>query len=96
MASEKLLTTFNFGQLKIGENSINETPNIPYTDYTVVPFPSGDYQKVVFLSQKFQFHFKTIYSLTFEIRHENRSFIVNNMKSSSFILFGDFNISFDS
>jgi len=96
MASEKFLTTFNFGQLKIGENSINETPNIPYTDYTIVPFPSGDYQKVVFLSQKFQFHFKTIYSLTFEIRHENRSFIGNNMKSSSFILFGDFNISFSS
>ena len=96
MASEKFLTTFNFGQLKIGENSINETPNIPYTDYTVVPFPSGDYQKVVFLSQKFQFHFKTIYSLTFEIRHENRSFIGNNIKNSSFIFFGDFNISFKS
>ena len=96
LVSEKFLTTFNFGELNIGENSINETPNIPYTDYTIVPFPSGDYQKVVFLSQKFQFHFKTIYSLTFEIRHENRSFIGNNMKSSSFILFGDFNISFSS
>ena len=96
MASEKFLTTFNFGQLNIGENNINETPNIPYTDYTVVPFPSGDYQKVVFLSQKFQFHFRTIYSLTFEIRNENRSFTVDNKKSSSFTLFGDFNISFDS
>tara|TARA_B100001250_G_scaffold93075_1_gene77532 strand:+ start:1280 stop:2632 length:1353 start_codon:yes stop_codon:yes gene_type:complete len=96
MASEKFLITFNFGQLKIGENSINDTPNIPYTDYTIVPFPSGDYQKVVFLSQKFQFHFKNIYSLTFEIRHENRSFIGNNIKNSSFVFFGDFNISFNS
>lgn len=94
MSSEKLITTFNFGQLKIGANSINKTPNIPYTDYTVVPFPSGNYQKVVFLSQKFQYQFKTIYSLTFEIRHENRSFKEQNINISSFSLYGDFNISF--
>ena len=94
MISEKFLTTFNLGQLMIGENNINKTPNTPYTDYTVVPFPSGNYQKVVFLSQKFQFQFKTIYSLTFEIRHENRSFKEQNINISSFSLYGDFNISF--
>jgi hypothetical protein len=95
MASEKFLTNFNFGQLKIGENNIADTPYIPYDVYTIVPFPSGDYQKVFFLSQRFQYLFKTKYNLTFEIKRENRSFIGNNREYSSLIFFGDINISFD-
>ena len=95
LASGKFLTIFNFGQLKIGENSITESPYIPYTDYTIVPFPSGNYQRVIFLSQRFQYLFNSIYNLTFEIRHENKSYIGNDKNYSSFLFFGDLSISFN-
>ena len=38
----------SFGRRDLGINSIIENPYIGYTNYTSVPFPSGDYQKVIF------------------------------------------------
>ncbi len=95
MALDNFLTFFNFGLLKIGENSITNNPYLPYTDYKKVPFPSGANQTISFLSNKFQYLLKNKYCLSYEIRFEKNRANNSTKKESLLILFADISIPID-
>ena len=84
-----LLVRTCFGRRDLGSNSIIESPYNGYTNYISVPFPSGNYQKVIFFQSDLQWWYKPYISLRVKMEHykTKNQLISGNFKTGIDIYF---------
>ena len=66
-----MLINANFGRRDLGVNSIIENTYSPYVNYFSVPFPSGEFRKILFLHLGIQWWYKPYLSFIIKFDQEN-------------------------